>query len=361
MNYRELQQALSRYTKDFTLEEGSFPVSTRADLYNAKTILNKHYDDVTSNLDYENEDINGTDYQVNFGGLLYFPDKSPSVGPLGMGEDLNSKLININEKLSKLQSMNKKSSTEYHILDKARQVIMEKIEKHDELNHDLWENNELKPEVNDKLKEIVDKFVENLAEDDIKIEVEDIVLIGSNANYNYTEHSDIDTHIVADMDVYKDQEDLAIKLYDAYKRLFNNKYDPTIYGHEVELYVEPNKIKANSNGMYSLNTGWLKEPEQTAIPNIDEEKLNQLVAEFENKIEGANTIAKINDVIDSLYMLRQESILQDGEYGLGNQCFKEIRNMGLLQNLKDRKIELENQEMSLENTNDESDTSLLEF
>ena len=163
------------------------------------------------------------------------------------------------------------------------------------------------------------------------------------------------------MDVYKEQEDLAIKLYDAYKRLFNNKYDPTIYGHEVELYVEPDKIRANSNGMYSLKTGWIKEPEQSAIPAIDEEKLNQLVAEFENKIEGANTIAKIDAIIDELYILRQESILKDGEYGIGNQCFKTIRSMGLLQKLKDDKIALENQEMSLEKTNDESDSSLLDF
>ncbi len=343
MEYRELQKALSRYTKDFSLEEGSFPVSTRADLYNAKTILNKHYNDVTSNLDYENEDVNGTDYKVNFGGLMYFPDKNPANGPLGsMGESKTDeeKRVSINEKFSKLQ---------------------EAIEKHDELNPDLWENEELKPEVKDKIEQIVDKFVENLAEDKIKIDVEDIVIIGSNANYNYTDHSDIDIHIVANTDVYKDKEDLAIKLYEAYKRLFNNKFDPTIYGHEAEIYVEPNQIRANSNGIYSLKTGWIKEPEKTAIPDIDEEELNTLVAEFENKIEGANTIAKIDDVIDSLYVLRQESILKDGEYGIGNQCFKEIRNMGLLQNLKDKKVELENQEMSLEKTNDEMDTSLLEF
>lgn len=236
--------------------------------------------------------------------------------------------------------------------EESVQPTLEALEKHDELNPDLWEDNELKPNVKEKLEEIVDKFVENLAEDDIKISVDDIVLVGSNANYNYTEHSDIDTHIVANMDIYKEQEDLAIKLYDAYKRLFNNKYDPTIYGHEVELYVEPDKIRANSNGMYSLNTGWIKEPEQSIIPDIDEEKLNQLVAEFENKIEGADTIAKIDDIIDELYILRQESILKEGEYGIGNQCFKEIRNLGLLQKLKDKKVEAENQKMSLKEANE---------
>ena len=140
---------------------------------------------------------------------------------------------------------------------------------------------------------------------------------------------------------------MAVKLYDAYKRLFNNKYDPTIYGHEVELYVEPDNINANSNGMYSLNNGWLKFPENADIPELDEQELHALVSEYDNKIQDADTIDDIDSIIDDLYILRQQSILKDGEYGLGNQCFKEIRNMGLLQELKDKKTQLENKSMSL--------------
>lgn len=226
--------------------------------------------------------------------------------------------------------------------------LSEAIEKHDVLNPDLWENNEIKPEVREKLLEIVQKFDDNLKENGIELDVKDVVIIGSNANYNYTEHSDIDTHIVADMSPYKNEKDLAMKLYEAYKCLFNNKYDPTIYGHEVEIYVEPEQIRANSNGMYSLNTGWLKEPVQSNIPDVDENELNNGVAEFEDRIELAETIEDINNIIDSLYLLRQQSILRDGEFGIGNQVFKEIRNMGLLQELKDKKVALENKEMSLE-------------
>lgn len=317
MNYRELYKVLSNYTEGFCVDSGKFPVGTRADLNNAKEILSRYYNDVTSNLDYENEGINGTDYQVSFGGLIYLPDKNPSVGPLG-----------------------------------------EALEKHDELNPDLWDDNELKLEVREKIEEIADKFKENLAEDEINIDIEDIVIVGSNANYNYTEHSDIDVHIIADTSIYENQEELAVKLYEAYKRLFNNKYDPTIYCHEVEIYVEPNEIHANSNGIYSFKDGWIKEPEKLDIPDLDETKLNELVTEYENKIEQADTIAKIDDVVDSLYILRQESILKDGEFSLGNQVFKEIRNMGLLQNLKDKKVELENQELSL---GDNYDESLLEY
>ena len=388
MNYRNLEITLAKYTKDWSIKEGSYPAQSRADLNNAKEILKQHYKNVESLLDYNNQQIDGTDYKINFGGLMIIPSETME-GPLFMGEEKMSNvmtmflnedsnidgeaLAKVEDEMQELEAKNKTDSLDYSILQAAKQDILkgkkvdidesidEAIEKHDELNPDLWENNELKPEVKDKLLEIVGYFTDNLKEDEIELDVKDIVIIGSNANYNYTAQSDIDTHIIADMTPYKDVTDLALKLYNAYRSIWNNKYDPTIYGHEVELYVEPEEVRANSNGMYSLNTGWLKEPVRTNIPDIDEDELNTLVGEYENKIEGAKSIKDIEDIIDSLYLLRQESILKDGEFGIGNQCFKEIRNMGLLQNLKDKKVELENQEMSLEKTNDEVSESLLVY
>ena len=192
----------------------------------------------------------------NYNSLIFTKNLAPHIGPIvsGLGEDL---------------------------------------EKHDVLNPDLWDNNKLKSEVKHKLLDIVDKFKDNLLNDGIKLDLKDVVIVGSNANYNYSEHSDIDLHIVANTGVYANQKELAVKLYDAYKRLFNNKYDPTIYGHEVELYVEPDNINANSNGMYSLNNGWLKFPENADIPDLDEQELHALVSEYDNKIQDADTIDDI--------------------------------------------------------------------
>lgn len=384
MNYRNLENSLNKYTNNWSLENGNYPAQSKADLNNAKKILKKHYKNVSSALDYDNEQIDGTDYKINFDGLMFVPSENME-GPLFMEEEKMSNVMtmflnednNVNgdalskveDRLAELATQHRTNTLEYKALASTRTDLLngkseekpveEALERHDELNPDLWENNELKPEVKEKLLEIAQKFNDNLKEDEIQLNIKDVVIIGSNANYNYTEHSDIDTHIVADMAPYINTPDLALKLYNAYRSMFNNKYDPTIYGHEVELYVEPNQIRANSNGMYSLNTGWLKEPVQSNIPNIDEDELNTLVGEYENKIEGAKSIEAIDDIIDSLYILRQESILKDGEFGVGNQCFKEIRNMGLLQELKDKKVELENQEMSLEKANDEVSEELL--
>lgn len=117
--------------------------------------------------------------------------------------------------------------------------VNESVEKHDTLNQKIFNGDELDPEVKEKLLEIVDRFKYNLEENDIKLDIKDVRIIGSNASYNYTDKSDIDLHIFADLSVYPDQEVLAQKVYDAYKALWNNKFDPIIRGHEVEIYVEP--------------------------------------------------------------------------------------------------------------------------
>lgn len=113
-------------------------------------------------------------------------------------------------------------------------------DKHETLNVKLFDGDELKKEVKDKLLKIKDKFVKTLSEDDIDLDVKDVVIVGSNVNYNYTENSDIDLHIIADLTNYDDEayNNLLEKTYNAYKSLFNNKYDLTIYGIPVEIYVE---------------------------------------------------------------------------------------------------------------------------
>ena len=56
----------------------------------------------------------------------------------------------------------------------------------------------------------------------------------------------------------------------------------------------------------------------------------------------------IKDCIDMLYLMRKDSIAIDGEYGVGNLLFKEIRNRGLLNALKDKYNEMISDELTLE-------------
>lgn len=130
-----------------------------------------------------------------------------------------------------------------------KDALNESIEKHDELNQNIWNGRELKPEVKEKLQLIADTFVEKLKEDDIPIDVKDIILVGSNVNYNYTKDSDLDLHIQADLSQFKGREkELAEKIYQCKKAMFNSKYDISLYGVPVEIYVEPYQ-DIDSNGI----------------------------------------------------------------------------------------------------------------
>ena len=117
--------------------------------------------------------------------------------------------------------------------------INEDIEKHDTLNPLLFdENDELKPEIKEAIEKIVNHFVEDLRTDGVKIDVKDVILVGSNVSYNYTKDSDLDVHVIVDKDTLDCDPELYTLLYGAYRSLFNKNYDITIKGIPVEIYVE---------------------------------------------------------------------------------------------------------------------------
>ena len=56
----------------------------------------------------------------------------------------------------------------------------------------------------------------------------------------------------------------------------------------------------------------------------------------------------VQDFIDKLYLLRKEGLATDGEFSDGNLIFKQFRNDGYLQSLKDRVLSMKSRELSLE-------------
>ena len=161
--------------------------------------------------------------------------------------------------------------------------LEEDIEKHDILNPKLFENEELKPEIKEAIEKIAYTFVDGLKEDGVKFDLKDIVLLGSNCSYNYTKDSDLDIHLIADSSNLECPDNLYPLIYSAYRSMFNKDYDITIKGIPVELYIEMDEPQAKSNGIYSLNTGWLKKPVQQDIPDLDKEKFEKLFREWEDK------------------------------------------------------------------------------
>lgn len=225
----------------------------------------------------------------------------------------------------------------------------ESIEVHDKLNPRIWVGEQLRDEVEEKLQEIVGEFILELKENKIPIKVLDAHIVGSNASYNYTKDSDLDVHIIASFDDVTCDSYILNILYNYFKSYFNKKYDISIHGVPVELYVEDVKSNTVSNGIYSLfNNEWVKFPESIDVPDVD---ISDDIKQYENMYHSAvdhNDAMEASKLIDDLYLLRRNSMNTDGEYGIGNLIFKEFRNRGWLYNLKEVAAEEKSKQLSLE-------------
>lgn len=224
--------------------------------------------------------------------------------------------------------------------------LNESIEYHDELNPKIWNNGKLDREVSEKLKETVNEFVDYI---DIPIDIVDVHILGSNAGFNYHEGSDLDLHLVVNFDTMPASDEILQALYNAKKSSFNETYDISIHGIPVELYVEDIKANTISNGIYSLYKDmWIKYPEKEEVPEID---VSEQVAKYNQIILEAmtsNDLERMKSVLDSIYLLRKNSLACCGEYSKGNQIFKELRNQGSLNELRERIYDETSKELSLE-------------
>ena len=99
----------------------------------------------------------------------------------------------------------------------------------------FWKNNNLNPIVSRKLMQIADEIIKSL---DLNTEVEDVIITGSIASYNWHELSDIDLHIMLDFDKIDDNFDLVKRMLDQTRINWNKKHNILIAGKEVELYFQ---------------------------------------------------------------------------------------------------------------------------
>ena len=239
-------------------------------------------------------------------------------------------------------------------------VLNEKFEKHNTLNPKLWANNRLLPEVKEKIIEIIDQFLQTI---DLDIKILDARIVGSQASFNYTKDSDLDIHLITNFELMDASEEILTLLYNALKTKFNKDYEIQIRGIDVELYIEDMKSAAISNGMYSIyEDRWIKFPKKLDnIPDIDiSDEFNDWSENIRKAINEANP-DQLEEMIDKLYIIRKDGLDTEGEYGPSNQLFKEIRNAGLLDNLKDAYRREISKELTLEHyrLNEDSRSSLL--
>ena len=206
------------------------------------------------------------------------------------------------------------------------------FEPHNELNPKIWQGKTLMPTVESALIKIARDFKKFI---DVPFDVVDVRVTGGQVSYFYTEHSDLDLHLVADFSsVNCDRE--AAELFDTKRLLYKAKYDITVHGIPVELYVEDLDHPAVSAAYSVMKRQWITRPKQELGP-FDVDKIEHMTRVWDtiirHSLESKN-VKTARKTIDLLRKFRQQGLKSQGEYSTANLVYKTLRNSDIIRNLQ---------------------------
>ena len=197
-------------------------------------------------------------------------------------------------------------------------------------------------------KEFIDSF--NLP----KLEVDDVLLTGSIANYNWSDYSDVDIHVVIDTASIDGGDELVKEFLLVKKSVYGFKHDIKLKDFDVEVYPQDINEKLDADGVYSvLYKKWLK------IPNRDDFKFNKeavlsKVKEFNSKLDEIkktkdlkSRIEMISTIREKLRKYRKSGLESGGEYSTENLVFKYLRRTNFINQLTQIKLKSTDKLLSL--------------
>lgn len=229
-----------------------------------------------------------------------------------------------------------------------------KLDYHDELNPALWEDEHLKPKVRFALQKIAQEFQQHLKID--PADIVNVILTGSNANFNWTKLSDIDLHVVVDFDRLSGRcKGIDADEYlQAKKTIWNDHHHILIYGYHVEVYAQHSDQHISSSaGIYNIqNDEWIRKPTHERVNFNDEsialkaeDIMNDIDDAINNKVDDMDALRKIKERI---LTMRRAGLLAGGEYSIENLAFKALRNNGYLEKFSQYISSLVDKTLSLE-------------
>jgi mRNA-degrading endonuclease YafQ of YafQ-DinJ toxin-antitoxin module len=241
-------------------------------------------------------------------------------------------------------------------LEEEEEVSADSFNFHEGLEPRLWRDMTLKRVVRTQLLKIANFFMDKLP---IEANVEDIRLTGSLANYNWSNYSDVDLHIVVNFLDVDENTELVKAFFDNVRARWNQNHQIQIKGYDVEIYVENMQEQHLSSGVYSiLNDEWVERPRkfQSQIDFPAARKKAQDI-EFQanviNNLVTAGKFKKASKSVDRLKtkiknMRRAGLESRKQEFSVENIAFKILRRNGALERLNDLKDRMHDDMMSIE-------------
>jgi hypothetical protein len=227
------------------------------------------------------------------------------------------------------------------------------------LNQRIWDDsNTMKPEIRKRLLRISNEYFNGLGLNGV--DILDITLTGSLANFHWSEYSDVDLHIIVDYKEVPMKYSLVADFLKTKSTLWNETHNIKIYGFDVELYVQDEKEPHTSTGVYSvLKNKWLIKPKKVKTQINDEviieksEKIIDIVDKLEQLLrsgENMGKLIKLSDKLkDKIKKMRKSGLDRVGEWSVENLVFKVLRRNGTLDKLHNIKNKSYDKYMTLEN------------
>ena len=231
------------------------------------------------------------------------------------------------------------------------EVDLSTLSKKNSLNPKIWDGMRLNPKIRLKLLDIADDFWDFV---DVKwVDPISIILTGSICNYNWSEASDIDLHLVVDYSKVDEKTEFVKQFFDMKRNEWNDKHSTLeMMGFKVELYVQDSNSDVTSDGIYDLEENkWVSEPtrptEDFAEANEDaisdvSAKIMTLIDDLEEEISLAKDEYKAryfgelaSELVSHIYKMRHDSLEKQGELSVGNMVYKILRRSGYIDKIFD--------------------------
>lgn len=210
---------------------------------------------------------------------------------------------------------------------------------------DVWDTTKgqyiLKSEIRERLLRIAYEFLDSLGVD---VVISDVTFTGSLSNFNWSNFSDIDLHLIADFNQFNKKElPLYEELFMLKKSIFNDKHDITILGYDVELYVQDENEEHTSTGVYSvMNDEWIVKPKKET-KKIDINFIKKKSENWMKEIDSVIELSKGESLEDAKKLIkkfkekikkyRSSGLEKGGEYSTENLVFKVLRRNGYIEKL----------------------------
>jgi hypothetical protein len=217
---------------------------------------------------------------------------------------------------------------------------------HSSLNPVVWDGENIKPDVQRALLRIARTFYLFL---DVETPIIDVVIAGSQANFNYTQKSDIDLHLI--MDFSKMECDINVQeFFDAKRSLWKERHSIDIFGIPVELYVEDVNSPAISAAYSIFKNKWIKLPKKIKVdPDVERiEKICLLWIKVFSELIKSQNLDQLVQAKELLWAYRKVGLSIAGEGGIPNLAFKALRNSGITDIVLKSIRELHDRDLSLD-------------